>query len=284
MTGVQTCALSDLVHAGYDGSPAYVVNTNLVGTVHCLEAARRHGADLVFLSTSRVYPIHGLRALPLERRGDRLAPPAGAHGPGWSEAGITTDFPLAGSRSVYGATKLASELLIEEYAAMYGLRTVVNRCGVLAGPWQMGKVDQGFIALWAARHLFGGALAYTGFGGEGVQVRDVLHVDDLSDLVRLQIAAIGRLRSGVFNVGGGPGNSVSLAELTTLCRERGEHHRTIAGRPETTPADIPWYVSDNTAVERATGWRPARSVDRLLDDVFAWLRAHRSDLEPILAG
>ena len=75
---------------------------------------------------------------------------------------------------------------------MYGVRALVNRCGVISGPWQMGKVDQGFIVLWMARHLFGGSLAYMGFGGEGLQVRDVLHVDDLYDLLAKQLAELDR--------------------------------------------------------------------------------------------
>src|SRR5262245_35092033 len=173
------CSAEPSVHAGYGESPSYVVQTNLFGTVNCLEAARRHRADVIFLSTSRVYPIDKLRSLPLEPRGSRFVIPEGAGGLGWSVRGITCGFPLTGHRSMYGATKLASELLIEEYRAMYGMRTVVNRCGVVSGPWQMGKVDQGFVVLWAARHLFDEGVTYVGFGGEGLQVRDVLHVDDL---------------------------------------------------------------------------------------------------------
>ena len=153
------CSAEPSVHAGFHGSPAYVLQTNLTGTLNCLEAARRHHADFIFLSTSRVYPIAGLRGLPLESRGLRFDISVTAGGQGWSAAGIATDFPLAGARTMYGATKLASELVIEEYRAMYGLRTIINRCGVLSGPWQMGKVDQGFLVLWAARHLYGGRVA-----------------------------------------------------------------------------------------------------------------------------
>lgn len=276
------CSAEPSVHAGYGNSPAYVVNTNLLGTVNCLEAARLHGADLVFLSTSRVYPIDPLRALPLEERGERLVLAGGAAGPGWSADGIATDFPLRGSRSIYGATKLASELLIEEYGALYGLRAVVNRCGVLTGPWQMGKVDQGFVVLWAARHLYGGSLGYSGFGGTGAQVRDILHVADLYDLLHLQLAGMDRFRGRVFNVGGGPEGSVSLAELTRLCAERSGGTIPIGRQPETRPADIPWYVTDNAEVTGATGWRPSRPVGMILGDVFDWLRANRSALEPIL--
>src|SRR5262249_24687767 len=166
------CSAEPSVHAGFDESPAYVIDTNLGGTVRCLEAARAYRADVIFLSTSRVYPIHRLRSLPLERQVNRFDLPETASGPGWSFDGITTALPMAGHRSMYGATKLAAEILIEEYRVMYGLRTIVNRCGVISGPWQMGKVDQGFVVLWAARHLFGGTLNYIGFGGEGLQVRD----------------------------------------------------------------------------------------------------------------
>lgn len=276
------CSAEPSVHAGYGGGPAYVVNTNLSGTVNCLEAARRRGAAVVFLSTSRVYPIAGLRALPLERRGDRLEPPEDAAGPGWSAAGVSTAFPLSGNRSIYGATKLASELLIEEYRAMYGLKTIVNRCGVLTGPWQLGKVDQGFLALWAARHLYGGPLSYSGFGGTGVQVRDLLHVADLHDLLRIQIDGLERFSGGVFNVGGGRDVSVSLAELTEMCARRAGRRLQIGADPETRAADIPWYVTDNAATTAATGWRPQRSTDDILDDVFRWLTDYRALLEPVL--
>jgi CDP-paratose 2-epimerase len=276
------CSAEPSVHAGYDGSPTYLINTNLVGTANCLDAARRCDAGFVFLSTSRVYPIAGLRDLPLEQAGRRLVIPDGAQGPGWSAAGIGTDFPLTGSRSLYGATKLASELLVEEYGAMYGMPAVINRCGVLTGPWQMGKVDQGFAVLWAARHLYGGRLAYMGFGGEGVQVRDILHVADLHALIRRQLADIERHRGRVYNVGGGPALAVSLAELTDLCVERAGKRIEIAADPETRAADIPYYVTDNAAVMAATGWQPGHTVETILDDLFAWLREYRAELQDIL--
>jgi CDP-paratose 2-epimerase len=278
------CSAEPSVQAGYAGSPSYVLDTNLQGTIHCLEAARTHRADVIFLSTSRVYPITTLRGLPLAREGDRLDLPVDASGSGWSRRGITSDFPLAGHRSMYGATKLASELLVEEYRAMYGLRAIVNRCGVISGPWQMGKVDQGFVVLWAARHLFGGRLTYNGFGGQGLQVRDVLHIEDLWELILQQMRDISACDGQVFNVGGGRERSVSLLELTRLCRERTGRHIEIADHPETNPADVPYYVTDNTQITAASGWTPRLSVDTLLDDVFSWLKRERAFLEPILGG
>jgi CDP-paratose 2-epimerase len=276
------CSAEPSVHAGYSTSPAYVIDTNLMGTINCLETARTHKADMVFLSSSRVYPIGPLRELPLIEEGERFAIPAQLHGVGWSRKGISTDFPLAGPRSLYGATKLAAELLAQEYRAMYDLRVIINRCGVLTGPWQMGKVDQGFVVLWAARHLYEVPLEYMGFGGRGLQVRDILHVQDLYDLIVRQLSNIKVHKALIYNVGGGLSVSVSLAELTRACASRAGHTAIIRGEATTRPADVPYYVTDNTGVTKATGWQPSRTIDSILDDIFLWLRANRSQLQPLL--
>jgi CDP-paratose 2-epimerase len=276
------CSAEPSVQAGLSGGERYILNTNLIGTINCLDHARRHDAAVVFLSTSRVYPITALRSLPLEATKTRFVIPESKQGQGWSARGIAEDFSLTGNRSLYGASKLCSELIIAEYVALYGMPAVVNRCAVLTGAWQMGKVDQGFVVLWAARHLFGGALSYNGFGGAGLQVRDALHVRDLYRLIRDQIDAIESHSGQVYNVGGGAGCSVSLAELTEECARRAGRQLTIASRPETDPVDIPFYVTDNTAVASATGWRPEISLDEMLDDIFEWLREHRKQVEAIL--
>jgi CDP-paratose 2-epimerase len=276
------CAAEPSVQAGLGVGERYLINTNLIGTINCLDHARRHGAAVVFLSTSRVYPIAALRDLPLVATETRFVIPEANMGPGWSARGITENFPLTGSRSLYGASKLCSELIIAEYVALYGLRAVVNRCGVLTGPWQMGKVDQGFVVLWAARHLFGGPLSYNGFGGAGLQVRDALHVDDLFRLIRDQVEQMPAHNGKTYNVGGGVEGNVSLAELTETCAERAGCRVDITSQPETNPVDVPYYVTDNSAVIAATGWRPRLSMTDILDEIFAWLREHRRELEVLL--
>ena len=138
--------------------------------------------------------------------------------------GVAEAFPLNGPRSFYGASKLSSELLIAEYVHSYGLKALINRCGVLAGPWQMGKVDQGVVTLWVARHYFRRSLSYCGFGGHGKQVRDVLHVDDLSDLIWKQLQSVNDWDGEVYNVGGGRENSTSLARADVAVP--GSHRRT----------------------------------------------------------
>jgi CDP-paratose 2-epimerase len=276
------CSAEPSVQAALAGSNRYLINTNLVGTINCLDHARCHEAAVVFLSTSRVYPIAALRELPLVATETRFVLPEANTGPGWSARGIAENFPLTGSRSLYGASKLCSELIIAEYVALYGLPAVVNRCGVVTGPWQMGKVDQGFIVFWAARHLFGGPLSYNGFGGAGLQVRDALHVDDLYRLIRDQVVHMHAHSGKTYNVGGGAECSVSLAELTGICVERTGRRVVITSQPETNPVDVPYYVTDNSAATAATGWRPHLSMIDILDEIFAWLREHRRELEAIL--
>ena len=96
---------------------------------------------------------------------------------------------------------------------------MIDRCGVIAGPWQMGKVDQGVFTHWMLAHHFGNPLSYIGFGGEGKQVRDLLHVDDLVDLVERQLLDPAAWDGRTVNVGGGRECSLSLLETTEICRE-----------------------------------------------------------------
>src|SRR5579863_778718 len=168
------CSAEPSAQAGYGGSPEYLVETNLIGCFHCLELARRAKADCIFLSTSRVYPYGLLNALRFEEQSTRFALMNNQTIAGVSEHGISEEFPLNGPRSLYGMTKLAAELMVAEYADAYGFRVVINRCGLITGPHQMGKADQGVLALWVAAHYFGKSLTYIGFGGAGKQVRDFL--------------------------------------------------------------------------------------------------------------
>jgi CDP-paratose 2-epimerase len=165
---------------------------------------------------------------------------------------------------------------------MYGLRAIVNRCGVITGPWQMGKVDQGFFVHWAARHFYRRPLVYVGFGGTGHQVRDVLHIADLYELVRTQVATSEDHSGCTYNVGGGPQCSVSLAELTNLCAERIHGSAPPVGsQPQTHPSDVPFYVSDIRKISARTKWQPRHNVENTLDDVFQWLGQYRSQLESL---
>ncbi|MCS6972737.1 MAG: NAD-dependent epimerase/dehydratase family protein, partial [Leptospiraceae bacterium] len=119
---VLECSAEPSVLAGLDGSPDYLLQTNLVGTINCLEFARRYGADFIFLSTSRVYPIGIINSLNYHETETRFELSDEQTVPGVSRDGFSEELPLTGSRSLYGATKLASELFVEEYRVAFGLR------------------------------------------------------------------------------------------------------------------------------------------------------------------
>lgn len=276
------CSAEAAVLAGYGAERGYSIQTNLGGTVHCLEAALAHSARLVFLSTSRVYPLERLNALEWVERETRFELAGNQSCPGASSSGVDVDFPLEGARSLYGATKLASELLIQEYVAAFGLQAVINRCGVIAGPWQMGKVDQGVAAWWMLRHCFGGELSYVGWGGTGKQVRDFLHCDDLFDLCELELSRMGDLSGRTFNVGGGVENSASLCELTELCRKVSGRSLSIGCDPTTRAGDLRIYIGDNTRVSNELGWRPRRSLQQILEDLHAWITEHPEEIQAAL--
>ncbi len=271
------CSAEPSVLSGYGGSPAYLLNTNLVGSLNCFELARKCGAAVIFLSTSRVYPVAAVNALPYVEESTRFVLQGDA------ARGIAEDFPLEGPRSLYGATKLCSELVLREYQDMYGVKSVINRCGVITGPWQMGKVDQGVVVLWIARHIYGGKLDYIGFGGHGKQVRDMLHIDDLLELVLYEIDHMDELDGRLFNAGGGPEVSASLLELTKLCQEVTGNTIQIGNVTEDRPADIRVYMTDNARVTEATGWRPKRGVRQIVEDVHSWIEENLEALRPILS-
>ena len=124
------CSAEPSVLAGIGGSPEYLIQTNLLGTIHCLELARRDHSDILFLSTSRVYPIQTINALNYIETQTRFELTDIQTIQGASNNGLTEKFPLDGTRSLYGTTKLSSELFIQEYIDVYGIRGIINRWSI----------------------------------------------------------------------------------------------------------------------------------------------------------
>lgn len=260
-----------------------LIDTNLNGTINTLYFAKKHQAAIIFLSTSRVYPYDTLANANLVESSKRFNLSNNQSVQGISEQGIAENYPLEGLRSLYGATKLASEYFIQEFANNFGIPAIINRCGVLSGPYQMGKIDQGVIVLWMAKHFWKGRLGYIGYGGLGQQARDVLHVRDLFRLVQWQIANLGLLKGQIYNVGGGLENTVSLAELTDLCSQITGNNIEIGSSIENRPGDLPIYITDNSKITDFSGWKPEISVSMLLKEVHEWFVNDESSLKSILS-
>lgn len=270
------------VTAGLDSDPTYVINNNLYGSINCFNACIKNKAKLIFLSTSRVYPIDTIeKALYTEEETKFLFTDTQMI-KGISKKGISEELSLEGARSFYGTTKLSSELFIHEYAAFYGLQAAVTRFGVIAGPRQMGKTDQGVVTLWMAKHYWNQSLKYIGYGGKGKQVRDLLHVDDLVELIDYQIHNIEKFTGKVYNAGGGIQNSASLQEMTAICQKITGNNIQIDEVVETRTADLRIYITDNTKIETEIGWKPKKSTEDIFSDIYHWIKGNEKQLELIL--
>ena len=278
------CSAEPSVLAGYGGSPEYLIHTNLTGCFHCLEIAREAKADFLLVSTSRVYPVAPINGLCFEETQTRFRLTPAQSVAGASELGISEEFPLHGARSLYGMTKLSAELMVAEYGDAYGIRFVIDRCGLLTGPWQMAKADQGVVAFWVAAHCLNRGLKYIGFGGTGKQVRDFLHIDDFCDLVLDQIANMDAYAGRHWNVGGGVSNSLSLCEATALCRAVTGRTVDVLATDENRPADLRLYISDHRAVSAVRGWHPQRDARRTVSDIAEWIDGHRAEMNEIVFG
>jgi CDP-paratose 2-epimerase len=277
------CSAEPSVLSGLDGDTRYIVASNLMGAHHCLELARRDAAQVLFLSTSRVYPFTTLDCAAYREEPTRFEIEPYQDIPGLSTEGVSELFPLEGPRTFYGATKLAAELLVAEYASNFGIRTVIDRCGVIAGPWQMGKVDQGVFTHWVLGHYFRRELRYIGYGGLGKQVRDLLHIEDLADLIEDQILRPEHWDGRTVNVGGGRDFSLSLRETTELCAEITGNQIHVAQSSEARPGDVRIYLSDCERLQGLTDWRPRREPPRVLEDIFSWVAENERAVKTALA-
>ncbi len=249
--------------------PNRVFNTNLVGTFNILKKCINDRSNLIFLSSSRVYSIKNLRNL-IKKQNIKK--------PIKIKKLISENFDTSTASSLYGFTKLASEKLIKEMFFNNTSKFLINRFGVIAGPWQFGKQDQGFVSLWAAKHLLKKNLSYIGFGGKGFQVRDVMHIDDVCQIILLQIKKINTINNLTFNIGGGKKNSISLKDLTLICQRITGNKIKFKNISKTSVFDIPYYVTDNKKIKRFYKWNASKSVSQIVKDIVIWLEKNKMAL------
>jgi CDP-paratose 2-epimerase len=277
---VLDAAANPSVLAGIDGqtSSRDLVDHNLAGTINLLEYCKAHRAGFILLSTSRVYSIAPLAALPVASIRDAFVP--GAPFPaGLTAAGLDEGFATTAPVSLYGATKLASEAMALEYGETFGFPGFIDRCGVLAGAGQFGRADQGIFAYWINCWRRRRPLKYLGFGGLGHQVRDCLHPRDLLPVLEKQFAAPKLAAADrIANFSGGAASAMSLRQLSDWCAGRfGPHTVVQDGTPR--PFDIPWIVLDHAKATRIWGWRPATPTAAILEEIAAHAEQHPDWLE-----
>ena len=272
---VLEAAANPSVLAGVSGnaSSRQLMEHNLLATLNVLEYCKQHRSGLILLSTSRVYSLARLAALPLNTAANAFVPDwSWIREPGLSEKGVAESFSTEPPVSLYGSAKLASELVIREYSQTFNFPSYVNRCGVMAGAGQFGKPDQGIFAYWIHSWARKRPLKYIGFNGCGLQVRDCLHPRDLAALL---VRQMGHASSAgeVLNVSGGTKSSFSLAQLSAWCERRFGPHA-VSPDPAPRPFDVPWMVLDSSKAAARWEWQPQIGVESILEEIAQHAQDH----------
>ncbi len=274
-------AANPSVLAGVDGktSSLQLIEHNLGGTVQLLEYCKSCKAGFVLLSTSRVYSIPGISSIEVESVDNAFRPIDDQKFPeGISTYGVGETYSTLAPVSLYGASKVASEVLALEYGSTFDFPVWVNRCGVLAGKGQFGRPDQGIFSFWINAYLRKQPIKYIGFGGKGDQVRDCLHPKDLVPLLFKQFSADASTSDQICNFSGGVENSMSLAQLSDWCTEKCDDHE-VGAEPAMRPFDIPWMVLDNRKARSTWDWQPNTPINDILEEILAHARENPDWLE-----
>ena len=159
------------------------------------------------------------------------------------------------------------------------IKYLITRFGLIAGPWQFGKQDQGVVSLWVWRHMNKKKLSYIGFGGKGSQIRDVVHITDVCKLISKQIKKINSINNLTLNAGGGSKNAISLKDLTKICQKITSNRIKIFSKKATSEYDIPYYVTDNLKVKKIYNWNPEKKISDIVKDVYKWMFLNKKVLK-----
>ncbi len=260
---VHTAAQTAVTTSVQDPKTDFEVNT--LGTFNVLEAARRNDVEtVVYCSTNKVYGenVNNLEVIEKETRYAFK-----------NFRGVPEDFPVdLCEHTPYGCSKLAGDLYTQDYGHLYGLKTGVFRMSCIYGTRQFGVEDQGWVAWFTIATILGKPITIY---GDGKQVRDVLYV---TDLVRAYDAFLENGKSGVYNMGGGSENTLSLLELLDLLEE-------FTGRKSPIrfdnwrPSDQKVYISDITRAKTELGWRPEINPREGVKRLVGWVEANKENLQ-----
>ena len=258
--------------------PREDLEINLLGTFNVIEAIRaRRGLPapaLFFTSTNKVYGALEHRATTETDTRHRFADER------LHDRGISESEPLD-FHSPYGCSKGAADQYARDYSRIYGLPVVVFRMSCIYGQRQFGNEDQGWLAHFLIALATGRRLVIY---GDGKQVRDLLHVDDLVRAFQLAHAHLETTAGRVYNIGGGPENSLSVwaelrHQLEMLAGEVPE-----PARADWRPGDQPVYVSDTSAARRDFGWAPSIAAPEGIARLWRWIQEHRGPIAETLGA
>jgi CDP-paratose 2-epimerase len=239
--------------------------TNALGTLNVLEAARSCSSPPIVLLTSTNKVYGAMEEVPVVRQATR-------HAYADLPEGVSEAQPLD-FHSPYGCSKGAADQYVRDYARIYGLKTVVFRMSCIYGPRQFGVEDQGWVAHFIISSVLGRPITIY---GDGKQVRDILYVDDLLAAFELAVDRIDVSAGQVYNVGGGPENTISVwAEFGPMIEELLGHEVEVS-YDEWRPGDQPVYVSNTGKAQRELGWQPHTSARQGIEQLFQWVTENKT--------
>ncbi len=244
-----------------------VIESNFLSTLNILEKSREDNSKIIFVSSSRVYPIK------ISYEKFKKYKKYKKHFP-YSEK---ADFSK--QKSIYGFTKYSSEKLIEEYNLSNNIKYIINRCGLISGPGQYGKVEQGLVSLWMWRHLNKINVTYLGHGGKGEQLRDVLFIEDFCKLLLKQLKYFKLFENNIFCVGGGKANVINLKKLTEMCKTITNNKVKVFQKSKTSIYDIPYYVTSLKKIKKLCGWQPKVDLNKGLREIYNWMILNRHKIK-----
>jgi len=244
-------------------NPVYDFKTNSLGALNVLEYANKVGACVIQASTNKVYS-DALNDIPLKKVGTRYEYPM------LYSKGVNEYFPVDGlgrPHSPYGCSKLAADIYAQEYNTTFDTPTAICRMSAIYGPRQFGVSEQGWVVHFMNCKKYGIPLEIF---GDGLQVRDCLYIDDLCRLYYQLVTEMDKFRGSVFNVGGGPSNSLSVLELIQWLDKKDGEPLSISFK-DWRVADHKVYISDISRVNRHTGWKPEIGIEEGLQKTWEWV-------------
>lgn len=262
-------------------NPEFDFTNNTIGVVNILEYCRQRKTPIIFWSTNKCYSGKLINSIPYKKVGNKFVWAASkyTHLVGWSTKGFNEELDVNGTdHSIYGASKIAADLLVQEWSDAFKIPAICNRFSCLAGPNQWGKAEQGWVTWFAIANEL--ELPIDIFGYDGNQVRDCLFTDDINSLITLQINDIDKHFGSVFNVGGGIENTISVREAISILETKNKSFTSISVHPERR-ADQAIYISDITKVTKAFNWKPTITIEQGYTLILNWVKENRSLLESL---
>lgn len=253
---------------GY-ANPEFDIQNNYIGLLNILEKCRKDESKMIFWSTNKVYSGDKLNAISIKELPTRYKYS--------NNSSIPETFSVDGnSHSIYGLSKICADLTCQEWAKAFDIPLIINRFSCLAGPGQFGKSEQGWVAWFVIACLF--ELPIDIYGFKGKQVRDVLFVPDILNLVDIQINNLNQFRGEVFNIGGGYKVNTSLLEcissIERLTNKKIKWHYNKTQRK----ADQCVYISNITKAKKLLGWEPNIKMDHGIMHIINWVIENENEL------